>query len=128
VKVIFIAGPLTPSAGLHPVMASRVLFENTERAKDMAKTVMSLGAIPIVPHMNTGWALRKVDEAIVRAGYRTILSRCDAVLMLPGWTDSQGALAEHQAAIDLGIPIFWPATMDLLVKFLKGAADGKPKD
>jgi len=34
-----------------------------------------------------------------------ILRHCDAIVMIPGWELSQGAIAEHSVAFDAGIEI-----------------------
>jgi Domain of unknown function (DUF4406) len=126
-KVIFIAGPLTPSladAESDPGSYQEAIDLRVWRAKDAALAILGWGAIPIVPHANTGWALGKVDEAVVRAGYRRILGLCDAVAMLDGWIESAGARGEHDAAVVLGIPIFlWPNDKEHVVRFIKGATD-----
>jgi hypothetical protein len=33
------------------------------------------------------------------------IARCDAVVMLPGWSKSRGACIEHQLAVGLGLQI-----------------------
>ena len=35
------------------------------------------------------------------------VARCDAVVMLPGWNDSRGALVEHDLAQGLGLDVIY---------------------
>ena len=35
-----------------------------------------------------------------------MMKRCDAVLMVPGWEKSQGAMIEYKVAINRGLPVF----------------------
>lgn len=73
---------------------------------------------------------RKLDfPAYLRRDLRE-LSRCDAIALLPGWQDSQGALFELQAALLMGLMVynadfspyptgFWrPPTKEVLWKAL----------
>ena len=45
-------------------------------------------------------------ERALRRDFEAILDRCDAVVMLPGWTASEGAQKEVAFAISVGIPVF----------------------
>jgi hypothetical protein len=47
------------------------------------------------------------------------LSYCDGVWLLQGWEDSRGAQLEHEIAIRLGLPVFYPGErFDLALKAL----------
>ncbi len=65
------------------------------------------GLAAICPHANT----EKMDDAVSEDEFITrdleIVSRCDAILMLPGWEASQGAEQERRRAALLGLPIFF---------------------
>ena len=42
------------------------------------------------------------------------ISRCDAVIMLPGWEQSRGSCAEFAFAHWLGLPVVeWPYILDI---------------
>jgi hypothetical protein len=44
------------------------------------------------------------------------LEACDALLMLPDWDQSKGAIAERELAINLGLPVFYDI-QELVEKF-----------
>lgn len=100
---VYIAGPY--SAG-DPVV-------NTRRAMDVWDRLHDLGFIPICPH----WSLfqhlltpRKWDDWLQYD--MEIISRCDAILRLPG--ESRGADLEEAFAAERGIPVVY--TIDELIE------------
>jgi len=42
----------------------------------------------------------------------------DGMLMLPGWCDSVGSVAERELAKELGLPVFFTDNLDKLWEFL----------
>jgi hypothetical protein len=42
----------------------------------------------------------------MRADFAALISRCDAIAFLPGWTDSPGARSELVVASELGLETF----------------------
>lgn len=68
------------------------------------------------PHLNT--ANMEID---CRADYQDyidgdleILSRFDAIIMLPGWRESKGARIEKEYAQRLGIPVYYYPTLPMM--------------
>ena len=96
-RLLYIAGPYS---GTDDEIAA-----NVAAACAWGLKVRELGVVPVVPHItivpheDLTWG-QAMQECFA------ILSRCDAVLMLPGWDQSRGAVAEHGFATDEGMPIF----------------------
>jgi nucleoside 2-deoxyribosyltransferase len=98
-KVIYIAGKYrgaTPWA----------VEQNIRAAEDVAARVIQAGMMPLCPHANTRHMESLADDAFMLAGTLELMRRCDAVLLVPNWMDSVGALAEVAEAHRLGIPVF----------------------
>ncbi len=97
-KVAYVAGPYRNS----PV--------GKERAIRFAKTLWSEGYAVICPHANSlDFESDIPHDDIFLDGYLEILSRCDAIFVLPGWERSEGTLAEIDLAEELGLEI-WRVT------------------
>ena len=64
------------------------------------------GLAAICPHANT----EKMDDAVSEEEFierdLEIVERCDAILMLPGYEHSQGAIAEMRHAVSCSLPVF----------------------
>lgn len=102
---LYISGRYTGSSS-----AERDL--NIERAAWTAARLWDMGFAVLCPHMNTArfeerCKVAKYDD-FLRADLE-LLSRLDAVVMLPGWEESKGACAERERAIEYGLPVYeWP--------------------
>lgn len=96
-KLVYIAGPYTSNP-----------CENTNSAVRIADGLYHESheqIVPIIPHLNTLW------DVVIPHSYEfwiaydlQIMSRCDAVLRIPG--PSPGGDGEVKRAIELGIPVF----------------------
>lgn len=94
--VVYVAGPYT-----HPDPVS-----NTRTALEVGTQLLDSGHVaPIVPHLSLFWDLHTPRP------YRTwleldldLISRCDAVLRIPG--SSAGADIEVELAVAENIPVF----------------------
>jgi len=62
--------------------------------------------VALCPHTMTRFYQGFLPDALWLAGDLELLSRCDAVFLVPGWEDSQGARAENDFAKVKGIPRF----------------------
>jgi len=95
--ILYIAGPYRGDVG-----------SNIKLAREMAIKLWEAGHVAITPHLNTqnfeDDCILKNGEYIV--GDLKILARCDGILMLPGWEDSEGARVERRYAHDRHIPIY----------------------
>jgi Domain of unknown function (DUF4406) len=79
---------------------------NIRAAQEAALQVWKLGAVALCPHSNTGLFDGECDDSVWLAGDKELLRRSDAVLLIDGWRESQGARAEMQLAGELGLPVF----------------------
>lgn len=99
-KVVFIAGPFrapTPWG----------VEQNIRAAEEAALQVWSLGAAALCPHTNTRFFDRALPDEIFLAGTRLLLSRCDAMLVVGNWKDSEGTREEINWASNRNIPKFF---------------------
>jgi hypothetical protein len=76
---------------------------NVHEAEAAALLVATLGGMPVVPHSLGQRMAGTIDETFWLAGTLLLLSRCDGILLLPGWRDSDGATAESKYAEQRGI-------------------------
>ena len=100
-RLIYTAGPYRADSW-HGV------FENILRAWSAARDLWLKGWAVICPHANS----ILMDGPDIPAkmfidGDLEIISRCDAVCMLPGWEKSEGAQIEYGLALELEMPIYF---------------------
>jgi len=110
-KIIYIAGKYSGD-----------IDANIQAAREVAEQLWAAGDAVICPHTNTAHFVQATYEQYLR-GDLLILSRCDAIVMLPGWEESNGARGELRFACLHNIPAYlWPS-----MKALNYAAvDGPP--
>lgn len=89
---------------------------NVRRAEETAYEVAKLGAMPVCPHANTRFFDGTLTDQFWLDGTLELMKRCDALVMVPGWESSQGAVTEKRLAEELGIPVF--PTLELLKMWL----------
>ena len=112
-KIIYTAGPITT-----PSQNDRWEFHMT--ARKYAFQIWKRGHAALCPHLNT----MLMDDPEIPSGtfydgdLEMIKRCCDGVLMLPGWRDSKGSVAEWKFAKELGIPIFFTDNLKRLWRFL----------
>ncbi len=100
IKLVFISGPYRASTRFGTE-------KNVRNAEEVAIEVAKLGAYPICPHANTRTYFEdlQTDEFWLQATRET-LRRCDAVIFVSGWKQSEGSLAEYEEARRIGLPTF----------------------
>ena len=98
--VVYIAGPFT---GDTPYETER----NIRRAEAEGLRIASLGASPLVPHSQGRFAVGTMTPQYWYDATMAQMLKCDAVLMLPGWSLSVGAVSERTRASQASIPVFY---------------------
>lgn len=98
-SVIFIAGPFRADSAWG-------IEQNIRRAEEAALTVWLSGHVALCPHTNTRFFQGAAPDSVWLAGDLELLMRCDVVLLIRGWQNSEGAIAEKQKAESVGIPVY----------------------
>ena len=98
-KVVYVAGKFRGKTAWD-------VAENVRAAERVGFAVAAAGAMPLIPHANTAHLDGTLTGQFWLDGTMELLRRCDAVMMVPGWPDSKGALAEREEANRLGLPVF----------------------
>ncbi len=99
-ELVYIAGPFsapTPEG----------IYENVMAAVEFGQQVRAQGFVPLVPHVTvlpTGNTEAEYEAALAECF--ELLSRCDAMALMPNWRESPGAVRERARAEELGIVVF----------------------
>ena len=104
-KVIYIAGPYRAYSQDGEISISGI-YENINRARFVAKFVWREGLVPLTPHLNSMLMDGFCKDEVFLRGDLELLSRSDAILLLPDWERSSGATGEYLHALKLKIPHF----------------------
>lgn len=99
--VIYIAGPYRATTTWR-------IQQNIRAAQETALRVWKVGAVALCPHANTALFDGEADDSVWLDGDLELLRRCDAVVMVNGWEQSQGATSERAFAKELKLPVFDP--------------------
>jgi len=116
-KLLYVAGPLRSDKG------DDGMFRNTLAARAVMLELMRMRFSVICPHTNSflcGGAL--LDDYDWLDADREMIARCDGVVFIAGWQQSEGARCEREFAEMNGIPCFdWtsPAHREFLEKAAK---------
>lgn len=98
-KVVYIAGKFRgPDAW--------VIENHVRRAEEAGFEVARLGAMPLIPHSNTRFFHGALPDQFWLDGTLELLRRCDALLTVEGWEQSQGAREEVEEAKRRDIRVF----------------------
>ncbi len=103
---VYIAGPVSHGQPQSQIdLSNPVVVERLEKALSVGSSIISHGLWPYIPHLTIAWNHYQphAQEYWLELD-RFWLSRCDALLRLPG--DSDGADAEVAEAERLALPIF----------------------
>ena len=104
-RLAYIAGKYRDERGEYYV------YENILAARRVAAELWAMGFAVVTTHANAfllGGALG-IPASVWLKGDQEILSRCDLIVMVPGWESSAGASDEHSLADTLSIPrYYWP--------------------
>jgi len=117
IKTVYIAGPLTPASTTQNHAIEYLV--NIRNMVSAGRRLFMAGLYPFVPAFDFLFFMLPPTDSSWEEGPLEIsgpqikeysmewLRRCDAVLFLPGWSKSQGAIAEYFEAKSLGIPTFF---------------------
>ena len=102
--IIYLAGPIRPKNG-------QTLRGNVEAAKTVALELWRGGYAVICPHANTDLptelADKECEQSVWLNGDLEMVTRCDAMVVLPGWEASAGTKGEIQYAEARKIPVHY---------------------
>jgi nucleoside 2-deoxyribosyltransferase len=114
-KLIYIAGPYGDAGGY------LAIDRNIARAREVAAYLAESGVGFVCPHLNSAHFEVITPDVPHTFWYELdlrMLAACDAILLLDGWTVSNGAKQEHSKALELGLPVFYQADMAALGMWL----------
>ena len=94
--------------------------ENIRAAEALALEVWRRGMVALCPHTNARNFDGALPDSVWLEGDIELLRRCDALLTVDNWRDSQGARAEVRFAQVAGIPVYH--TLDALTACAELAA------
>ena len=97
--LIFVSGPYRADTQVGVAI-------NIYDAGEIAKAIWQKGHYALCPHMNSAHMDGIVPDEQFLAGDLVMLSKCDAVCLVDGWSKSVGAVAEVKLARRLGIHIY----------------------
>lgn len=112
-KLVYIAGKFSA-----PTRSG--VEDNIMAAVMVGLAVAKLGGMPVIPHANTAHPeFEKVQEyPFWIEGTTELLRRCDAVMLVDGWTESKGSRGEVDIARQLRLPVFLPGEYEKLGTWL----------
>ena len=96
-RLLYTAGPI--SANVNGTSAQHV-----DRAKRIAIELRRRGWSVVCPHLNSVEIYGFTLDTYLAEDFR-IISVCDAVVLLPGWRESKGTIAEIDFAACRGIQL-----------------------
>ncbi len=99
-KVVYIAGPYRGANTWE-------IESNIRRAEALALDVWRAGAAALCPHANTRFFQGALPDSVWLKGDLAMLAKCDAILMTDNWSQSVGACAERDFAVQHDIPVFY---------------------
>jgi hypothetical protein len=110
---LLVPGQLVYVAGAYSSPTAWGRRRNVIRAVRVGLRVMYAGATPVIPHSMFHPFFGSVDESeIIRAGLE-LLWHCSAIMVLPGWQDSNGTKGEIAEARSLCIDEIFLTENDL---------------
>lgn len=96
-------------AGKYRDTSAKLVNANIMIARKVSIEVWKKGHVALCPHLNTmNFEVDgEIEDVKILDGDKRIVERCDGLLMLPNWTDSDGAKLEKAHAESLGMPIWY---------------------
>jgi len=75
------------------------IHDNIQKARQVSIEYWRKGYAVICPHTNTAFMDGACEDHVWIEGDLEMLRRCDVVIMLPDWEESEGARAEYEEAV-----------------------------
>jgi hypothetical protein len=112
-SLIYVAGPYTPKQAKTNHDFCRFTQWNVDRAVDVGIKLMMKNYVVYIPQLSHYIQLRmKTDYGKKWYDFDIeILKRCDAILMMGGWTESKGAKSEYDYAMKNKIQVFFESDL-----------------
>lgn len=101
--------PLIYVAGKYRAATREAVAANIEAARQVGIEAARLGWYPVIPHCNTAHMeldLPDHHDDFWLSGTKTMMTRCDAVVLVGDWEGSVGTLGEIETAEKLRIEVF----------------------
>jgi nucleoside 2-deoxyribosyltransferase len=99
-KLIYVAGPYRNKCRYQ-------LEKNVRIAEDMSFEVAKLGASYICPHSSARYFSGTLSDEFWIDLTLNQLARCDAMIVVDGWSGSSGTLGEIKYCKENNIPVFY---------------------
>jgi hypothetical protein len=99
-RIAYIAGP-------YRAATKEGIDANIERARDVAIKWWKRGYAAICPQANSAHMDGEVPDEVFLEGTMEMMRRADVVVMMDGWLDSKGAVAELIEARKLGKDVLY---------------------
>lgn len=111
IKYVYVAGPLTPKGFKSANPAIEYLYNLSDIVKPQIEIIQA-GLTPFPTGLDFIYFLllqsgQRITEQVIKRVSKDWLRRSDAILMIPGWKNSPGSIAEKKLAEDLGLPVFY---------------------
>lgn len=105
---VYVAGAIAPTGQGHPVME---FLTNERRGIRGSVEVLLRGYAVFCPFVDFLYWLvlnpgEEIKSEMIYQNSLAMMSRCDAVLVLPGSENSKGTKAEIEQARRIGVPVF----------------------
>jgi len=109
-KLAYISGP-------YRAETPHGIVENIRNAEAVAIELWRMGYAVICPHKNTALLDGACDDDVWLEGDLEMLRRCDVVVVLPKWVESEGTMDEIEEAMLNDIPRrYWPDDAGVLIR------------
>lgn len=106
-KLVYVAGPFR-SMNANGKSNAWGVQKNVMSAMAVALEIWKAGDVALCPHANTMFFQDAdgVPDSAWLEGDLLMLSKCDAIVMAPGWERSSGARAELDYAFNRGLEVY----------------------
>jgi hypothetical protein len=106
-KILYISGPFGKVPEGYDLLHG--IQHNINEASRYALMAARAGWAPFTPHKNTAdfQHITDIPNETWMEICLAFVQKSDAILMIPGWKDSPGAIREHNLALMSKIPIYY---------------------